>query len=367
MTDIVQAQKHPPPRTLVFGKLSRDYAMVRDRVPGAIRVDSDQADAQQPLYRLMDVPGGSALYASVGMLIWEPDQAPGLVARVGEDYHHQWLEEFSQRGINVSGVQILPQALDVRSFYVVTDQNSCREEDPVSYFARIGQPFPKPLFGYRPQDKQGNIAKSRTQMDDLSPRPSALSPELFHATAAHFCPLDYLSHTLLPGLLRQQGFTSLTIDPPEQVMDPIFWDDVPAMLAGLTACLPAEAKVRKLFHGRSTDLWEMAEGLARYGCEFVVIKRGPLGQVLYDRASKNRWEIPAYPARLVNTMGAGDAFCGGFLVGYRRSFDPVQAVLYGNIAASLVVEGSGAFYALEAMSGLAKARLEALAENVRKV
>jgi sugar/nucleoside kinase (ribokinase family) len=366
MSDLGQAMNQAP-RNLIFGQLRRDYAILPENVPAGIRLDDLVGREASASRMLLDVPGGSGLYASVGMLIWDPDPAPGLVARVGEDYPRHWLEMFARRGINVSSVQILPNALDVRSFYVITDKNTRQEDDPVPHFSRMEQPFPKTLVGYRTQEGRGNQPDSRTQMDVLSPRQSAILPEFLNATAAHFCPLDYLSHTLLPGLLRQQGFTTLTIDPPARAMNPILWEEIPAMLSGLTACLPAEEEVRALFHGRSTDLWEMAEGLASYGCEYIVIKRGPLGQILYDSVTKTRWEIPAYPARLVNPTGAGDSFCGGFLAGYRRTFDPLQAVLHGNIAASMVVEGSGAFFALDAMPGLAKARLDALVENVRKV
>jgi ribokinase len=122
-----------------------------------------------------------------------------------------------------------------------------------------------------------------------------------------------------------------------------------------------------LFHGRKTDLWEMMEVISDCGCEIVVVKRGERGQLVYDRATNSRWEISAYPARVVDPTGAGDSFCGGFLAGYRRTYDPLQAVLYGSISASLTVEGSGAMYALEALPGLAQARLEALKESVRKV
>ncbi|WP_322808043.1 PfkB family carbohydrate kinase, partial [Thermanaerothrix sp.] len=65
--------------------------------------------------------------------------------------------------------------------------------------------------------------------------------------------------------------------------------------------------------------------------------------------------------------GAGDAFCGGFLAGYRQTYDPLAAVLHGNVSASLVIEGSGPFYALEALPGLAQARLEALRDAVSVV
>jgi ribokinase len=150
-------------------------------------------------------------------------------------------------------------------------------------------------------------------------------------------------------------------------MNPTFWDDVPALLTGLTAFLPSEEEVLALFQGHSDDLWEIAEALAAYGCEVIVIKRGESGQILYDAATRSRWEIPSYPSRMVNPIGAGDAFCGGFLAGYRRTYDMLEAVLYGNIAASLVVEGHKPAYALEALPGLAEARLESLRQSVRKV
>ena len=66
-------------------------------------------------------------------------------------------------------------------------------------------------------------------------------------------------------------------------------------------------------------------------------------------------------------MGAGDAFCGGFLAGFRKTFDPLQGLLHGSVSASLAVEGSGAFYSLEALKGLAEARLERLMGMVRVV
>jgi sugar/nucleoside kinase (ribokinase family) len=150
-------------------------------------------------------------------------------------------------------------------------------------------------------------------------------------------------------------------------MTPTYWGDVPALLTGLTAFLPSEDEMRSLFQSRTNDLWEMAEALSAYGCEIIVIKCGERGQLLYDAATRNRWEIPPYPARFSNPIGAGDAFCGGFLAGYRRTYDPLQAVMYGNISASLVVEGNLPTYALEALPGLQEARLEALRQLIRKV
>jgi sugar/nucleoside kinase (ribokinase family) len=361
---------------------------------------------------LQDVPGGNLLYAASGYAIWdneylsefgtEPesedphnarevgspqaneerlssgfDQAQtgrqravvshsrlGLLGRVGEDYPQEWLEDFARRGFDVRGIRMLPEMVDLRSFYVYTDSTTRVSEDPVAHFARLGLSFPKALLGYRPP---APVQDSRTRLSPTSLRQADIPADYLDASAAHLCPLDYLTHSLLPAILRQAGFTTVMMDPSPGYMNPIFWNDVPALVSGLTAFLPAEEEIRALFHGRSTDLWEMAEALAVYGCEFVAIKRGQNGQFLYDSTSRSRWEIPAYPARLVDPTGGGHAFCGGFLAGYRRTYDPLEAALHGNISASLAIEGQGPFYALDALPGLARARLEALREGVRKV
>jgi len=334
------------PRFLVAGQLTRDYVLFPSDKP------------------LLDVSGGSALYAAVGVAIWEPDPPPALVARVGEDYPQEWLDDFSRQGLNTQGVRVLPEAVDVRFFTAFLSRSTRALDDPVAHFARLGLPFPKALLGYR---DTSSMVNSRTRLLPTSLRQGDIPPDFLDASAIHLCPLDYLTHSLLPAVLRQAEFTTITVDPSPGYMNPIFWGDVPALLTGLTAFLPSEEEVRSLFQGRSSDLWEMAEALAAYGCEIVVIKRGESGQLVYDNAGHNCWEVPSYPARLVNPTGAGDAFCGGFLAGYRRTYDPLQAALHGNVSASLVVEGHLPSYALDTLPGLPEARLEALRQSVRKI
>jgi sugar/nucleoside kinase (ribokinase family) len=151
------------------------------------------------------------------------------------------------------------------------------------------------------------------------------------------------------------------------MMRPAHLDELRTLMQSVTAFLPNQDEVRSLLWGRTNDLWEMAEAIADLGCEIVVIKCGARGQLLYEAPSRKRWEVPAYPARVADPSGAGDAFCGGFLAGYRRTYDPLQAVMYGNVSASLTVEGSGPFYALSVLHGLADARLKVLRDIVREV
>lgn len=331
-------------RFVLAGRLRRDYLL---------------PPAGRPL---VDAPGGGLLYAASGLTVWE--RGLGLLARVGEDYPTGWLRDFARHGWDTRGVRVLAEALDLRYFQACLDLQTVQRSNPVAHFARLGLTFPKSLLGYTPRDE---TADDRKTSPADAPRPGDIPDDYLNAAAVHLCPLDFMTANRLTSAFRQAGVSTLTLDPSAAYLTPAALEDVRSLLHGLTAFLPAEEELRALFWGRTTDLWEMAEAAVSFGCEFIVVKRGARGQMLYDSASKKRWEIPAYPARLADLTGAGDAFCGGFLAGFVRTLDPLRAVLHGNISASLAVEGTGALYALETLPGLAQARLQSLAATVRQV
>jgi sugar/nucleoside kinase (ribokinase family) len=334
------------PRFIFAGKLTRDFYITADDQP------------------VLDALGGNLAYACVGLKLWEPSPPVGMVARLGEDYPQHWLDELTQRGFDTRGINVLPEPVDVRSFYYYSDKITRLFGDPVTHFARLGEPYPKALLGYK---DHGHAIDSRTELEKITLRQADIPDEYLAASGVHLCPIDFMTHSLLPAVFRQAGLTTITLDPASGYMTPTFFNDIPSLITGLTAFLPAEEDLRALFEGHSDDLWEMAEALAAYGCETIVIKRGERGQWLYDAASGSRWEIPAYPARLANPTGVGDAFCGGFLSGYRSTYDPLEATLYGNVAASIVSEGPGVFYALDVLPGLTAARLDSLKQSARKL
>jgi sugar/nucleoside kinase (ribokinase family) len=311
---------------------------------------------------LLDAPGGSALYAAGGLMPW--DRNVGLVARVGEDYPRPWLKEIQARGLDTEGIEILQQSLDLRSFHAYNGNFDVTHGAPVSQFARRGLTFPKVLLGY--QDRS-DVEKDARTPDLLSPLASSMPAEYRDARAAHLCPLDFVSHNQLITAFAAGTVATLTLDPSPGYMTPTFFKELRVIVTRLTAFLPSEEELRALFWGETHDLWEMAAAIGQYGCDVVVIKRGAHGQSLYDAKGRHRWEVPAYPARPADPTGAGDAFCGGFLVGFRKTYDPVQATMYGNVAASLKIEGSGAFYPLDVLPGLAEARLNALKDLVREI
>ncbi len=310
----------------------------------------------------LDTPGGNLLYAASGARLWV--DAVSLLARVGENYPHEWLKLFQQKGLDPRGIKIIPGPLDLRTFMAYTDSQDFQRSNPVSHFVRMGLPFPKGLLGYQqPSADQDNRARSNPDSPKLSDIPS----EYYVAKAVHIAPLDLLTHSQLAPAFRHAGVPIVTIDPGPSYMNASFIDDLRSLLQGITAFLPSEEEIRNLFWGRTNDLWEMAATLASFGCDVIVIKRGGRGQFVYERSSGRKWEVPGYPSRLVDPTGAGDAFCGGFLVGYAATRDPLFATMHGNISASFCIEGSGAFYLLDAMPGLAQARLQSLANLVHQL
>jgi sugar/nucleoside kinase (ribokinase family) len=179
--------------------------------------------------------------------------------------------------------------------------------------------------------------------------------------------MDFGTHNHLITTFKSSSVTTLTLDPKPEYMTRSNFKNLRLLLSGLTTFLPSEEELRGLFWGETHDLWEMAAAVGEFGCEVIVVKRGGQGQAVYDVKGKHKWEVPAYPARPADPTGAGDAFCGGYLAGFRKTYDPLQAALYGNVSASLKLEGSGAFYPIEVMPGLADARLSALKDMTRKV
>jgi sugar/nucleoside kinase (ribokinase family) len=311
---------------------------------------------------LLDVPGGSALYACGGLLTWE--SAVGVLARVGEDYPRDCLADLNRLGIDTSGIQIMAQRLDLRAFTAHDADLKITHAAPVSQFARRKLAFPKALLGYQPPDEPRD---DPSQTELLSPSHAQMPPAYREARAVHLCPMDFKSHLQLLTSFKAAGVKTLTVDPSPGYLTPRFQRQMGSILEGTTAFLPSEEDLRALFLGDTYDLWEMMAAIGSQGCEVVVTKRGAAGQAVYDSAGRRRWEIPAYPARRADPSGAGDAFCGGFLAGFKRTYDPLQAAFYGNVAASLKVEGSGAFYALGVLEGLAQARLDVIKDMARQV
>lgn len=110
---------------------------------------------------------------------------------------------------------------------------------------------------------------------------------------------------------------------------------------------PWRGAQRVLSHARAVvvspeDYGAQRRGVLRYltRAPVLIVTQGPLGARLW---SEGRWRhIPAFPARAVDTTGAGDVFAAAFLARYAECGDALEAARFASCAASLSVEGVGA-------------------------
>lgn len=332
------------PNFVIAGKIHREYILPPAGYPS------------------IDAQGGNLLYAAGGLAVWGVQA--GLIARVGNDYPTNWLEDLSTRGFDTRGIRIQPHPMDLRLFIAYAENNERSFTNAVSHFARRQLKFPKSLLGYQQVDE---AAKNPREIDPASPSALDAPKDYRDVEHVHLCPFDFTSQSQLVNLFRGGSNQTVSLDPAPSYMLPAFWRDLRIVLQGVTIFLPSEEEIRALFWGDTNDLWEMMRKVSEYGPRIIVIKRGALGQIIYDAAQNRRYEIPAYASRMEDPTGAGDAFCGGFLFGFQKTKDSLMAALYGSVSASLKIEGCGPFYPLDVLPGLAEARLHAIQQIAREL
>jgi ribokinase len=94
----------------------------------------------------------------------------------------------------------------------------------------------------------------------------------------------------------------------------------------------------KLLTGQ--DYREGAKKLIELGAELVAVKLGKMGCYVSD--GKESHLIDAYMVEAVDTTGAGDAFCAGFIYGLTKRKDLYECGKLGNFVASRCVSKMGA-------------------------
>jgi 5-dehydro-2-deoxygluconokinase len=76
------------------------------------------------------------------------------------------------------------------------------------------------------------------------------------------------------------------------------------------------------------------------GPEALVLKRGAESTLVYVRGGEVL-EVPTFKVEVLNVLGAGDAFAGGFAYGYLKDWDFYRAALMGNACGAIVVTRHG--------------------------
>jgi ribokinase len=127
-------------------------------------------------------------------------------------------------------------------------------------------------------------------------------------------------------------------------LDPSYWysreffKNHPGLLSDVNIIFPNREEA-KLLSG-SDDPAEASRILLDQGPKIVIIKLGPEG--CYVASEQHSYYLPAISiSKVIDTTGAGDAFCGGFLFGQTIGLDIKESATIGNIASSLVISHVG--------------------------
>jgi ribokinase len=275
----------------------------------------------------MGMVGGNALYATIGARAWTDDVA--LVARCGQGYPPELIEELARCGYRVEG--FVPCGYQRIWQWQLYDRAGGRQ--------------------YVPIGASGNYDEMALRPDEI---PQSLLPGV---VACHLCPIPLERQRALVGWAKARGLR-VTVDPHHESVRGMA-EQWKTLLPAVDAFLPSKEEASELLEG-----WPGPEAAARafaaWGAPLVCLKLGAEGVFLWRASDQAGWRVPSAIVQPVDTTGCGDAFCGGFLVGWHETQDLHLAARYGSISASFVAEDFGARHAFEIDQAQARQRLQAL-------
>lgn len=120
-------------------------------------------------------------------------------------------------------------------------------------------------------------------------------------------------------------------------------------------CISPNLDEARMFLGKQHED-ELLDGFLKYGARRVAIRKGAQGSDYAD-ADGNRIKVPAvWVEELVDQTGAGNAYCGGLVVGLVTMDNPRDALCRAAVSASFPLEQFGALFSVENIKEKAEKR-----------
>lgn len=267
-------------------------------VVGSVALDS----VETPSGSVDEALGGSATYFSAAASLLTPVR---VVAVVGEDFPQEHLDTLRERGISLEGLQRAPG----RTF-----RWSGRYVDDLNQAVTL--------------DTQLNVFET---FDPELPDSYKDTPFVFLANLHPALQLKVLEQT------SGEAFTgadtmNFWIEGERELLEEVF---------RRVRCVMVNEAEALEFSGES-NIFRAVRVIEELGPEYIVIKRGEYGAVLWHRGEV--FFIPAFPLEeVIDPTGAGDTFAGG-LFGYlaacegHRMEDLRRGLMVGSVMASYNVE-----------------------------
>ena len=263
---------------------------------------------ETPFAKVDKIVGGSATYVAYAAANFvKPVQQ---ISIVGNDFPKAEMDELRSRGIELDGVEIVP---DKKSFFwsgkYHTDMNT-----------------------------RDTLITDLNVLEDFNP----VVPDSYQG--AEFLMLGNLMPKLQLSVINQ-----LKLRPKLIVMDTMnFWmdvalEDLKAVLKKVDVLLVNDGEARQL--SGEFSLVKAARKIQGMGPKFLIIKKGEHGALLFQ--GNHVFFAPALPLEEVfDPTGAGDTFAGGFIGHLAKtkdiSFENMKtAIIVGSAMASFCVEKFG--------------------------
>jgi cytidine kinase len=253
--------------------------------------------------------GGSGTHALAGMRVWSDRLA--YFAAVGSDFSSAHREQLQQLGVDVRG-------LIERDGYPT---------------ARAWQLF---------ETEARRVEVFRTDIEDFYGHEAQFEemPADYLAARGYHLHFGTLAQTAtLVDKLRAVNRTASLVWEPNALQFTGTGDEFHAVLSRIGLVSPDLDEAR-LMTGQSTTAG-MIETLLGWGVPIVALRMGARGS-LVATAGGEVYSVPAVPTNVVDTTGAGDAYCGGFLVALGSDVDVAEAGARAAVSASFAIEQFGA-------------------------
>lgn len=292
-------------------------------VVGSIALDT----VETPLGKVVDSPGGSALFFSAAASFFAPVKVVGVV---GEDFDFSIINFLSKKKVDLSGIRV-----------------------------EHGQTF---RWGGRYQQNMNIRDTLYTHLNVFESFQPVIPP---HYRKCKFVFLANIDPVLQLQVLDNMDSPSLT------VLDTMnFWiagrrQELMEVIRRVDVIILNDEEIKELtgqYH-----LQQAAQKLLQWGPRLLVIKKGEHGAVLVS--ANDYFTAPAYPVNeVVDPTGAGDSFAGGF-VGYLATCSRLtglnfrKAVAYGSTVASFAVES----FSFNRLREVSRRQIEQRYEQFRKM
>ena len=256
------------------------------------------------------VIGGGALYSAIGASIWH--DGVGLHSVTGEKYLETATNEIRQRGLDVTGLNgIAGSGLEL---WVLHETETDKQQIP-------------------------KLTSSTAEEMDAGRRPL---PEAYHHSRgfhiAPQTPASSIAHVKYLSSLPSAPIITLDILADAYVEVSQYLDL--KFLPSVTAFMPSQEEVFRLWHPSNLSDWMQEQSATYRRC--LAVKMGAEGSLVCEGPHASVFHIPAFPVRALDTTGAGDSYCGGFLAGLVAGRPIVECAAMGTVSASFVVQAFGA-------------------------